>query len=81
MKDLEPILNLLCNYSAGLVLSEEELRLLGDWISESAAHEKLFDQLNHKNGMQFIMGSTDGNLREKIQLQLIEMEEEEGNFE
>jgi hypothetical protein len=78
MKDLEPILNVLCNYHAGFVLSEDEVRLLRDWLAESAEHEHLFDQLNNKNGMQFIMGSTEGNIREKIQLKLIEMEEEEG---
>jgi hypothetical protein len=75
MKDLEPILTVLCNYQAGFVLSEDELRLLRNWLAESTAHERLFDQLNNKNGMQFILGSTEGNIREKIQMRLIEMEE------
>jgi hypothetical protein len=78
MKDLEPILNVLCNYHAGFVLSDDELRLLRDWLAESTDHEKLFEQLNNKNGMQFIMGSTEGNIREKIQMRLIEMEEGAG---
>jgi hypothetical protein len=78
MKDLEPILNVLCNYHAGFVLSDDELRLLRDWLAESTDHEKLFEQLNNKNGMQFIMGSTEGNIREKIQMRLIEMEEDAG---
>ncbi|HEY2648070.1 MAG TPA: hypothetical protein VGI38_02715 [Puia sp.] len=78
MKDLEPILNVLCNYYAGFVLSEDELRLLRDWLSESSVHQNMFDQLNNKNGIQFIMGSTERNIREKIQMQLIEMEETEG---
>ena len=76
MKDLEPILNVLCNYHAGFVLSEDEVRLLRDWLAESADHESLFEQLNNKNGMQFILGSTEGNIREKIQMRLIELEEE-----
>jgi hypothetical protein len=80
MKDLEPILNVLCNYYAGIVLSDDELRLLRDWLAESAEHEYLFDQLNNKNGMQFIMGSTEGNIREKIQIKLIAMEEEDGTL-
>jgi hypothetical protein len=76
MKDLEPILDVLCNYKAGYVLSEDELRLLRNWLEESTAHEKLFEELNNKDGMQFIMGSIERNLRDKIQMRLIEMEEE-----
>jgi hypothetical protein len=34
MKDLEPILNVLCNYKAGYVLSEDELWLLRSWLEE-----------------------------------------------
>lgn len=81
MKDLEPILNVLCNYQAGFVLGEDEVRLLRDWLAESADHERMFEQLNNKNGMQFIMGSTERNIREKIQMLLIEMEEKEGEYE
>ena len=80
MKDLEPILEVLCNYQAGFVLSEDEVRLLRDWLAESPNHEKLFEQLNNKNGMQFILGSTERNIREKIQSSLIEMEEREGKY-
>ena len=75
MKDLEPILNVLCNYYAGFVLSEDELRLLREWLEESAAHETLFDSLKNQNCMQFIMGSIDRNIREKIQMKLIAIEE------
>ena len=50
MKDLEPILNVLCNYHAGFVLSDDELRLLRGWLAESPDHERLFDELNNKNG-------------------------------
>jgi hypothetical protein len=78
MIDLEPILNVLCSYQAGFVLSEDEVRLLREWLAESANHENLFEQLNQKNGMQFILGSTEGNIREKIQSRLIEMEETGG---
>jgi hypothetical protein len=80
MKDLEPILNVLCNYQAGFVLNHDEVRLLSDWLAESADHERLFEKLNNKNGMQFILGFTEGNMREKIQSQLIEMEEKEGKY-
>ncbi len=80
MKDLEPILNVLCNYHAGFVLSEDEVRLLRDWLAESVDHESLFEQMNNKNGMQFILGSTEGNIREKIQSQLIEMEGRQGEY-
>jgi hypothetical protein len=76
MKDLEPILDILCNYKAGYVLSEDELRLLRSWLEESSAHEKLFEELNNKDGMQFIMGSIERNIRDKIQMRLIEIEEE-----
>ena len=76
MKDLEPILDVLCNYKAGYVLSEDELRLLRNWLEESSAHEKLFEELNNKDGMQFIMGSIERNIRDKIQMRLIEMEEQ-----
>jgi hypothetical protein len=75
MKDLEPILNVLCNYYSGLVLSTDEITLLREWLEESASHEHLFDELRINNGMQFIMGSIERNIREKIQMQLIEMEE------
>jgi hypothetical protein len=75
MEDLEPILNVLCNYYAGLALSADELTLLREWLEESAAHEDLFNDLNNRNGMQFILGSTYRNIREKIQMRLIEMEE------
>jgi hypothetical protein len=76
MKDLEPILDVLCNYKVGYVLSEDELRLLRSWLEESDAHEKLFEELNNKDGMQFIMGSIERNIRDKIQMRLIEIEEE-----
>ena len=77
MKDLEPILNVLYNYQTGFVLSEDEAGLLRNWMAESPDHEKLFDELNNKNGMQFILGSTDNNLREKIQSRLIALAENE----
>jgi hypothetical protein len=75
MKDLEPILDVLCNYHAGFVLDEDELMLLRGWLEESKAHEDLFDELSNRNGMQFIMGSIERNIRGKIQSRLIEMEE------
>jgi len=73
MKDLEPILNVLCNYQAGFVLTPDELGLLSEWLKESAAHEKLFKDLN--NNLKWVMGDIDANPRERIQSRLIEMEE------
>jgi hypothetical protein len=76
MKDLEPILNILCNYHTGLVLSDDEIADLRGWLAESGAHEDLFDELGKRNGMQLIMGSIDTDFRERIRARLIEMEEE-----
>jgi hypothetical protein len=73
MKDLEPILNVLCNYYAGYVLSDDELATLGEWLNESPVHERLFDDL--RNNMKWIMGDIEGNVRERIQTRLIQMEE------
>jgi hypothetical protein len=78
MKDLEPILNVLCNYHAGYVLSEDELMTLREWVEASPVHEDLFNSLKMRNGMQFIIGSTEANVREEIQRKLIEIEE--GNY-
>ena len=69
-------MNVLCNYYTGYVLGEDEILLLREWLGESDEHKDLFKNLNSHNGMQFIMGSTEGNIREKIQMKLIEMEEE-----
>jgi hypothetical protein len=73
MKDLEPILNVLCNYHSGYVLSEDELDILRAWLAESPKHQQVFDDL--ANGMKWVMGSYEGNVRELIQTRLIEIEE------
>lgn len=73
MKDLEPILNVLCNYQAGFVLGSDELGILSEWLRESKKHEQLFGALN--NNMKWVMGEYEGNTRERIQRRLIEMEE------
>ena len=73
MKDLEPILNVLCNYQARYVLGADELTVLSEWLRESKAHEQLFEDLS--NNMKWIMGDIEGNTRERIQMRLIEMEE------
>ena len=73
MKDLEPILDVLCNYQAGFVLSPDELGILSEWLKESPEHERFFKELN--NNLKWVMGYTDRNPREKIQNRLIEMEE------
>jgi len=75
MINLEPILNVLCNYKAGFVLDAEELLLLRNWLAESPVHEKLFTNLSNRTGMTWVMGEIEGNARERILGLLIEMEE------
>lgn len=72
MKDLEPILNILCNYQSGFVLSIDEATELGEWINESPKHKQLFNDLG--NWTKIYMGNIEGNPREAIQKRLIEME-------
>jgi hypothetical protein len=73
MKDLEPILSVLCNYQAGFVLSADEAAVLSEWLKESKQHQKLFEDLG--NWTRLYMGNINGNPRESIQERLIEMEE------
>jgi hypothetical protein len=73
MKDLEPILNVLCNYQAGLVLGTDEVAILSAWLKESEQHQELFKDLG--NWTRLFMGDIQGNPRERIQKRLIEMEE------
>ena len=73
MKDLEPILNVLCNYQAGFLLSPEEAGVLSEWLNESKQHQTLFKELG--NWTKIYMGNVQGNPRERIQQRLIEMEE------
>jgi hypothetical protein len=73
MKDLEPILNVLCNYQAGFVLSADEVAVLSEWLKESDQHRKLFEDLG--SWTRLYMGNVQGNPRERIQSRLIEMEE------
>jgi len=73
MKDLEPILNVLCNYQAGFVLSTEEIEILSGWLKESDRNQKLLDDLG--NWTRLYMGNIQGNPRESIQQRLIESEE------
>jgi hypothetical protein len=76
MKDLEPILNVLCNYQAGFVLDTDEVAILSEWLKESAHHRILLEDLG--NWTRIYMGNIDGNPRERIQNRLIEMEETDG---
>jgi hypothetical protein len=73
MKDLEPILNVLCNYHAGFVLSTDEVAILSEWLKESEKHRELLEDLG--NWTKLYMGNIYGNPRESIQERLIEMEE------
>ena len=73
MKDLEPILNVLCNYQSGFVLSKDEIAILSEWLKESEKHQKYFKELS--NWTKIYMGNINGNPRESIQERLIEMEE------
>ena len=73
MKDLEPILNVLCNYQAGLALSTDDLAVLSEWLKESDQHQKLFKDL--RNWTRLFLGNINANPRESIQKRLMEMEE------
>jgi hypothetical protein len=73
MKDLEPILNVLCNYHAGLVLSKDEIVILSSWLNESYKNKELLNDLG--NWTRLYMGNIDGYARENIQNRLIELEE------
>ena len=79
MKDLEPILNVLCNYQAGFPLGPDEIGILSEWLHESKAHKDMYEKLIRKNGIQFIVGSVSGNIREKILVRLIELEDKNTN--
>jgi len=76
MKDLEPILNVLCNYRAGFVLSNEEIAVLSQWLKESEKNKELFEDLG--DWTRLYMGNIDGYPRENIQKRLIELEETGG---
>jgi hypothetical protein len=78
MKDLEPILNTLCNYQAGFVLGTDEVAVLSEWLKESNQHQKLFKELG--NWTKLYMGNVHGNPREYIQKRLIEMAETASNI-
>ena len=73
MKDLEPILNVLCNYQARIVLSTDEVAILSEWLKESEKHQELFKDLG--NWTRLVMGDIQGNPRERIRNRLIELEE------
>jgi hypothetical protein len=73
MKDLEPILNVLCSYQSGSVLSADEVALLSEWLKESEQHRELFKDLG--SWTKLYMGNINGNPRESIQQRLIDMEE------
>jgi hypothetical protein len=74
MKDLEPILNVLCNYKVGFVLSSDEIAILSQWLKESEKNKELFEDLS--DWTRIYMGNIDGNPRETIQKRLIELEED-----
>jgi hypothetical protein len=76
MKDLEPILNVLCNYQAGLVLGTDEIAILSEWLKDSEKNQQLFKELG--NWTRIYMGNIDSNPRENIQRRLIEAEEAGG---
>lgn len=73
MKDLEPILAVLCNYQAGLVLGTDEIAILSEWLRESEKNRKLFKDLG--SWTKIYMGNIEGNPRESILRRLIEAEE------
>jgi hypothetical protein len=73
MENLEPVLNALCNYHAGIALDEEEGKTLQLWLAESAKHRKLFTELG--SGLRWVMGEIESNPRERIQKRLIELDD------
>ncbi len=73
MEDLEPVLNALCNYHAGIALDKEEGKTLQLWLAESVKHRELFAELG--NGLRWVMGAIETNPREWIQRRLIGMDE------
>ena len=73
MKDLEPILTVLCNYQAGFVLNSDEVATLSEWLRESDQHRKLLKDLG--DWTRIYMGNVAGNPREKILNRLLEMDE------
>jgi hypothetical protein len=73
MKDLEPILDVLCNYQAGFVLNTDEIAILSVWVKESEKHMKFLSELN--DWTRIYMGNIGGNPRERILNRLLEMDE------
>ena len=73
MKDLEPILDVLCNYQAGFVLNTDEVAILSEWLKESEQHRKLLKDLS--DWTRIYMGNVGGNPRGNILSRLLEMEE------
>jgi len=73
MKDLEPILNVLCNYQAGFVLNTDDVAILREWLKESELHRKLLADLT--DWTRIYMGNVGGNPRERILNRLLEMDE------
>jgi hypothetical protein len=73
MKDLEPILNVLCNYQAGFVLNTDEAAILSEWVNESEQHRKLLAELS--DWTRIYMGNIGGNPRSGILNRLLEMDE------
>jgi hypothetical protein len=73
MKDLEPILDVLCNYQAGFVLNTEEVAILSEWLKESELHRKLLKDLG--DWTRIYMGNVGGDPRGNILRRLLEMDE------
>lgn len=73
MKDLEPILNVLCNYQAGFILNTEEVAILSEWVKESEQHRKLLADLS--DWTRIYMGNIGGDPRGSILNRLLEMDE------
>jgi hypothetical protein len=73
MKDLEPILDVLCNYQAGFVLNSDEVAILSEWLKESEQHRKLLKDLS--DWTRIYMGNIGGNARDNILSRLLEMDD------
>jgi hypothetical protein len=47
-KDIEPILQVFSSYLQHLVLSEDEVRILCNWLMESEDNEDLFNEISNE---------------------------------
>lgn len=78
--DIEPILQVFPNYLQHHVLSEDELRILCNWLMESEDNEDLFDDIsNEAKWIEDCPGNVSPGLEgslERIRMRMIENSEQ-----